>query len=100
MTKDLGNKIAKILSINSESYTLKLKFTDGTSGFVDLGYIFSRPKELAAEIIKGQLFEKCYIESGAIAWPNGLELCPDSLRMRLNKSKKVAASKKNIMRLE
>ena len=56
-------------------------------GTVQLGYIFSKPKALAAEIVKGQMFEKCYIESGALAWPNGLELCPDALRLQIQRIK-------------
>jgi hypothetical protein len=90
----LGNKIKKILSIDDENFIVELKFADGTTGEVCLDFIFARPKNLALEISKGNLFKKCYIESGALAWPNGLELCPDSLKMRMTKStlkkKKVA----------
>jgi hypothetical protein len=87
-----GNKIAKIISADPESFKVKLRYTDGTTGTVELSHLFSKPKNLAAEILKGQLFGKCYIESGALAWPNGLELCPDSLRMKLvTKGKKGAA---------
>jgi len=26
------------------------------------------------------MFDKCFVEMGALAWPNGFELCPDALR--------------------
>ena len=84
----LGNKITKILSVDDENYKIKLKFSDGNSGEVDLSFLFKKPKNLAAEILKGGLFSKCYVESGALAWPNGLELCPDNLRAKLKSSKK------------
>lgn len=83
----LGSKIKKIVSIDEESFILKLKFNDGVVGEVDLSSIFTKPKNLTLEIIKGGLFSKCYLESGALAWPNGLELCPDSLRMQLKEKK-------------
>jgi hypothetical protein len=84
----LGNKISKIISMDEDSYSLKVKFSDGAVGEVDLGFIFDKPENLALEVLKGGLFKKCYLESGALAWPNGLELCPDSLRMKLATKKK------------
>ena len=90
--KKIGNKIKKILSIDSDELKIKIKYVDGVSGEVDLSTIFERPKGLAAEIIKGQLFQKCFVESGGLAWPNGLELCPDSLRMKLVFKKKSKAA--------
>ncbi len=81
--KKLGNKIKKILSVDSDSFRLKLKFEDGFTGEVDLSIIFSKPKALAAEVMRGALFNKCFIESGCLAWPNGLELCADFLRMKM-----------------
>ncbi|MBK7963550.1 MAG: DUF2442 domain-containing protein [Bdellovibrionales bacterium] len=85
----LGNKIEKIISADAESFRIKIKYTDGQKGEVDLSFLFSKPKNLAVEIVKGQLFERCYVESGALAWPNGFELCPDALRMilKINKGK-------------
>lgn len=87
----LGNKITKIVNANEDTFKVKLKFSDGVVGEVDLGFIFSKPKYLAAEVIKGGLFTKCYIESGALAWPNGLELCPDNLWMKVRVKKRTAA---------
>jgi hypothetical protein len=87
----LGKKIEKIISTDEDSFKIKIKYTDGLNGEVDLSYLFSKPKNLAAEVVKGQLFDKCYVESGALAWPNGLELCPDALRMKLKTKKGKAA---------
>lgn len=84
----LGNKITKIISIDSEQFKIKLEFKDEVAGTVDLGHIFNKPRNLALEIIRGDFFSKCYIESGNLAWPNGLELCPDNLRMNLIQVKK------------
>lgn len=87
----LGIKIKKIVSIDPETYKIKLKFSDNSTGDVDLSHFFNRPTNLAAEIIKGDLFTNCYIESGALAWPNGFELCPDALKMRASKKRQPKA---------
>lgn len=79
--KKYGNKILKVLGAELETYSVKLKFSDGTLATISLDEIFSKPKGLAREIMKGNLFGKCFIESGALAWPNGFEICPDSLRL-------------------
>jgi len=47
---------------------------------VSLRDIFESPKGLAAEILMGGVFDKCFVELGALAWPNGYELCPDALK--------------------
>ena len=80
----MGQKIFKIISVDSESYKIKLKFKNGDSGTVDLSDLFNNPKNLILEILKGQMFDQCFIESGALAWPNGLELCPDFLFSKLS----------------
>jgi hypothetical protein len=47
---------------------------------VNLSYLFSGKKvaPLVAEIIKGNLFDSCFVASGHLAWPNGFELCADT----------------------
>ena len=84
----LGNEIYKIMEIDSEAFAVRLRFSDGTQGWISLKSMFEKPKGLAVEILKGNLFAACFIEAGALAWPNGLELCPDSLHMKLKSQKK------------
>jgi len=86
-----GNEISKITSIDTDSFCVRLKYTDGFEGDVDLGEIFRKPKGLAREIQRGSLFDRCFIEAGALAWPNGFELCPDALR---SQAKEVVRRKK------
>lgn len=79
----LGNRIRRIVAVDIERYRVKLEFQDGRRGTVDLRFLFERPKRgpLVLEILRGQLFARCFVESGALAWPNGYELCPDALRI-------------------
>ncbi len=79
----LGNKLKKIFKIDLDGFKVGLLFTDGFRGTVSLEHLFSKPKGLTAEILKGGFFERCFVESGALAWPNGFELCPDALRLWL-----------------
>jgi len=81
--KKLGNKIRRILDVDDESFSVSLRFSDGAGGVVSLGHLFERPKGLAADILKGGMFSMCFLENGALAWPNGFELCPDALHARL-----------------
>jgi len=81
--KKLGNKIDRIVGTDADSFAVTLQYRDGTVGLVPLAYLFDRPKGLAAEILRGSMFSMCFVENGALAWPNGFELCPDALRARL-----------------
>jgi hypothetical protein len=84
----MGNKIDRILKVDDESFSVTLRFSDGIIGDLSLTHLFARPKGLAAEILKGGMFSMCFLENGALAWPNGFELCPDALRMRLQRAGK------------
>ncbi len=86
--KKFGNKIRRILDVDDESFPVSLRFSDGAGGVVSLGHLFERRKGLAADILKGGMFSMCFLESGALAWPNGFELCPDALRARLTSDAK------------
>ena len=78
----LGTRLRRIRKVDPERYTVTVEYEDGFRGTVDLASIFAAPKRkpLALEILRGNLFDRCFIESGALAWPNGFEPCPDALR--------------------
>lgn len=90
MIKD-APRIKKILGTDLEGFHVSLLFTDGYRGTVNLSDIFQKPTaEIVEEILRGNLFSRCFVESGALAWPNGLELCPYALRMQLETQRKRA----------
>lgn len=92
--KKIGNKIKKILSADQETFSVRLQFSDGSTSIISLKNLFTKPKGLTAEILRGGMFEKCFVELGALAWPNGFELCPDALKMwssAQHRPKKLAA---------
>lgn len=83
----LGTQIKRIISADAEAFRVRLEYTDGFKGTADLSGIFGAPrgKPLVTEILRGNLFEKCFVLSGALAWPNGYELCPDAIRQLIRK---------------
>ncbi len=86
----LGSQIKKIRKVIPEKFEISLQFTDGLKATVNLNFLFnsSQRKPLILEIKRGALFGKCFVESGALAWPNGYELCPDAIRMWISEQKK------------
>jgi len=78
----LGTRLKKVKGADAERFRVTLEYEDGFTGQVDLSPIFGNPagKPQIAEILRGHLFGDCFVESGALAWPNGYQLCPDALR--------------------
>jgi hypothetical protein len=90
----LNSRIRRITRIDPENYRVTLEFSDGVRDTVDLRFLFQPPhrKPLVREILRGQLFGRCFVESGALAWPNGYELCPDAIRNWIQQSKRRRAA--------
>ena len=63
-------------------YRIWLRYTDGVEGEVDLSHLAGRGVFKAWSDRK--VFEGVHVdESGAIAWSEELDLCPDALYLRL-----------------
>ena len=76
---NLGNKILKIRQVALDNFLVELEFQDNKRLTVSLSHLFTRPAGLAIEVLRGGMFEQCFLDNGALARPNGLELCPDTL---------------------
>jgi len=66
-----------------KNYSVWIQFSDGTQGEINLSHLVGKGVFKAWE--KENIFEKVYIddETKAIAWNETLELCPDSLYLKL-----------------
>ena len=58
---------------------LLLHFSDGTSGEFDFTPFISANTEMTAPLADPAFFARCFIEFGALAWPNGFDLSAQSL---------------------
>lgn len=57
-----------------------VSFSDGSAGTLDMGeYLDSRNGPLLEQLKDETYLSRGFIEAGAFAWPNGLELSPAKL---------------------
>lgn len=59
-------------------YKLRLRFTDGSRGAVDLEETLGRIKALAPLLDEAR-FAEAYVEHGTVCWPGDLDLAPETL---------------------
>jgi hypothetical protein len=62
---------------------LELRFSDGSHGLWSAAALIARDTELTRPLADAAYFRRAFIEGGALAWPNGLELSAQSLHRRL-----------------
>jgi len=63
--------------------TIRLEFSDGTSGDYDAAPLIRREGAMVQPLRDPAFFKCFFIEEGALAWPNGFDLGPDGLHRRL-----------------
>ena len=73
----------KIIAVKPlKNYKLWLEYANGTTGEVDLSHLTGKGVFKLWDNYEN--FEKVYIgESGQVAWSDEIDLCPDSLYMKL-----------------
>jgi hypothetical protein len=62
---------------------LALCFSDGSHGRWSAAALIARDTELTQALADAAYFRRAFIEGGALAWPNGLELSASSLHRRM-----------------
>jgi hypothetical protein len=57
-----------------------VSFSDGSAGTLDMGeYLVNRSGPLLEQLSDESYLSRGFVEAGAFAWPNGLELSPEKL---------------------
>lgn len=65
---------------------LDLVFSDGATGRWSAETIIARDTVLTRPLADPAYFARAFVEAGALAWPNGLELSPHALHTRLKQA--------------
>jgi hypothetical protein len=77
----------KLVQIKPEGdATLWLSFSDGTNARWSASELIARDTVMTRPLADPAYFARAFIESGALAWPNGFELSADALHRRLDAS--------------
>jgi Protein of unknown function (DUF2442) len=68
--------VIKILTTKSIApFTLELSFSNGETGVFDAtSYLAEKSGSLLTPLKTADYFERCFVDAGALCWPNGLEL--------------------------
>ena len=66
----------KVLTCKTaEPFKLALTFSNGERGvFNATAYLLEKHGPLLEPLKKAEYFQSCFIDAGALCWPNGLEL--------------------------
>ena len=69
----------KILDIKPVGdFLLDIRFSSGDCAHFDgLNYLSSRSGSLLEPLRQPDFFARCFVDAGALCWPNGLELSAD-----------------------
>lgn len=61
-------------------YRISVRFHDGTSGIVDLTQLLHSPDAgVFAELLDPSVFAAAEVYLGAVTWPGGIDLAPDTM---------------------
>ena len=78
--------------VNAESLhdrTIRLEFSDGTTGDYDMQRLIVRGTEMVKPLEDKEFFQRFFLELGALCWPNGFELSGRGIQHRLREQGKL-----------
>jgi len=72
-----------------DEYRLQVTFFDGTTGEADLSKLVTSEKSGVFAVLRDRnLFNKVYLNYGAITWPGEIDLAPEVLYRAIKRSGK------------
>jgi hypothetical protein len=65
---------------------LAITFEDGAHGVHDLAWLFEKSGPMLEPLRDQAMFERVFLEMGALTWPNGFDLSPWNVRERMQEA--------------
>ncbi|MFN3231713.1 MAG: DUF2442 domain-containing protein [Alphaproteobacteria bacterium] len=79
--------LIKIVSAKAAGGTrVRVAFSDGSHGLYDLAHLIERDGSMVKPLRDPAFFARVFVESGAICWPNGLDLSPAAVHRELSEA--------------
>ena len=63
---------------------LRLRFSDGQEGVRDLSDLLAEGGTMVAPLRDPALFDRVFLQSGVVTWPNGFDLDPIALHREMD----------------
>lgn len=83
----MGSTLNKVVEVSAvQPFALKVRFSDGATGLHDCTALVASVGEMVAPLRDPDFFARVTLEYGAPTWPNGYDMCPDWLRMEMEKA--------------
>jgi hypothetical protein len=73
-------------------HVLRITFRDGYSSVHDFQALVGESGEIVEPLRDPAYFARVFLEYGALTWPNGYDMCPDWLRMEMERDGAVTSS--------
>ncbi len=75
----------RALSVLPE-WRLAVTFNDGLTGIVDVSALVHGPDAGVFEALRDyDFFKRVYLDCGAVTWPNGADLAPDTMHKEIRR---------------
>lgn len=75
----------RALSVLPE-WRLTVTFNDGSTGIVDVSVLVHGADAGVFEALRDyDFFERAYLDCGAVTWPNGADLAPDTMHKEIRR---------------
>jgi hypothetical protein len=78
-----------VRAVPLEGFLIRLEFSDHSTGDYDAGPLVARDTVMVRPLRDPEIFRRCFLELGALCWPNGFELSPSSIFLQLREAGKL-----------
>ena len=78
------NEVVEISTIHP--FGLKVRFSDGASGVHDSSALVNETGPMVEPLRDPDYFARVFLDYGAPTWPNSFDMCPDWLRMKMERA--------------